>query len=439
LNIPKEASDFPQIVLTCNIEHPAPNQFKNTVTLTFTNCNNELVYKSSGSGSMGVDLSGDYKIGVKKALKAFTELDYYFNSIYTPKLVLPSVDRKEETETTLKEYFSNNSINPIEGIYKSMTSESIGYYKIGIKKYPEKYAAVLIESDNKFWKQGEVKAYIENTSVPTIYSVKWFKGDKKSEETFATLDNDALLSIEFTDLQGKKKVEKFIKLFPSNIETASRVPSGVKVSGTGFFVSPDGIVATNSHVIKDAKAIEIQVYQGTNTKTFKCKTLLSDSRNDVALLKIDDANFKPLASLPYGVKEIADVGEDVFTIGYPLNSIMGETCKLTNGIISSKSGINDDVRFYQISVPIQPGNSGGPLFNKDGYIVGLTTAKLNGEAIGKAVENVNYAIKISYLINLYGMLPEVQNMPTTSKVVKQELTQQVKTLQDYVCLIKVTL
>ena len=97
--------------------------------------------------------------------------------------------------------------------------------------------------------------------------------------------------------------------------------------------------------------------------------------------------------------------EKVFTIGYPLNDVMGSNYKVTDGIISSKSGIEDDVRYYQISVPLQPGNSGGPLFNKDGNIIGITSARLNSQAVGTQVENVNYAIKSSYLLNLYNMLP----------------------------------
>ena len=98
--------------------------------------------------------------------------------------------------------------------------------------------------------------------------------------------------------------------------------------------------------------------------------------------------------------KISEVGEDVFTIGYPMNSVMGNNYKVTNGIISSLSGMSDDIRYMQISVPLQPGNSGGPLFNKNGNIMGITSAKLNGKAIGTSIENVSYAIKAIYLINM---------------------------------------
>ena len=116
---------------------------------------------------------------------------------------------------------------------------------------------------------------------------------------------------------------------------------------------------------------------------------------------------------------------------------MGTNYKVTDGIISSKSGIADDVRYFQISVPIQPGNSGGPLFNKEGNIIGITSAKLNSKAVGTLVENVNYAIKITYLINLYNMLPSSSQLPNTPSLAGKELQEQIKTLKNYVCLIKI--
>jgi S1-C subfamily serine protease len=114
---------------------------------------------------------------------------------------------------------------------------------------------------------------------------------------------------------------------------------------------------------------------------------------------------------------------------------MGENFKVTNGIVSSLTGIQDDIRELQISVPIQPGNSGGPLFDMKGNIVGITTATLSEEAIAAKVENVNYAVKISYLLNLYNMLPDHSDIQQYNKNIA--LTSMVKQYKHYVCLIKV--
>lgn len=95
------------------------------------------------------------------------------------------------------------------------------------------------------------------------------------------------------------------------------------------------------------------------------------------------------------------------------------------------------MRYYQISVPLQPGNSGGPLFNYEGDVIGITSARLNSKAVGTDIENVNYAIKISYLLNLYNMLPNVEKLSTTPTQTEKELQDHVKLLKNYVCLIKV--
>jgi S1-C subfamily serine protease len=317
-------------------------------------------------------------------------------------------------------------------------NSGISYYKFGIIKQGDKFKAIIIESDLKQWKPGEVKAIFEQSSMRGFYSVKWYMSNKTFEETFGNMNNDALLSIELKNPETGEKVEdKFIKMYPAATGSLSTKTDKSKASGSGFFVSTNGIVATNAHVIEDASKIELVVANELGTFTYKAKVLLNDSKNDVALIQIDDASFKGLTSLPYSLVEKADIGEKVFTIGYPLNDIMGTNYKVTDGIISSKSGIADDVRYYQITVPVQPGNSGGPLFNKDGNIIGITSAKLNSEAVGTVVENVNYAIKVSYLLNLYNMLPNLNQLSNSSQVVGKELQEQVKTLKNYVCLIKI--
>ena len=154
------------------------------------------------------------------------------------------------------------------------------------------------------------------------------------------------------------------------------------------------------------------------------------------MLLSDSYSLSFVSSLPYSLTEKTDVGEKVFTIGYPLNDVMGINYKVTDGIISSKSGIADDVRYYQVSVPLQPGNSGGPLFNKEGNVIGITSARLNGQAVGTQIENVNYAIKSSYLLNLYNMLPNSTKLSSTSQVSTKELQDQIKVFKNYVLLIR---
>jgi S1-C subfamily serine protease len=402
-----------------------------------------VVYSSKGATGAVVT---SFQQGWRKATKSATsDFNYYIYSFDESRTIdkqfeknLPILELTGLTEDSIKAYLTERKIDPIEGIYKSYQSDGMPYYKIGIVKIGAIYKAVIIESELKYWKQGELKATFEQSSMKGLYSVKWYMGNKTSYETFASMDNLALLTIELKDPEtGEKRQDKFIKMFPSNNEEITLKKDNSKASGSGFFITTSGIIATNAHVVKDASNIEVTISNEIGTFTYKAKILLVDAKNDVALLKIEDEKFKGLNTIPYGITENSDVGSKVFTIGYPLNDIMGSNYKVTDGIISSKTGIADDVRYYQISVPLQPGNSGGPLFNKDGNVIGITSARLNGEAVGTQIENVNYAIKSTYLLSLYNMLPNTTKLSTISTIGSKEMQDQVKVLKNYVCLIKV--
>lgn len=432
------------LIATCTIDHtnnigqPIPDY----VYLKIINCDNQIIYSSQGAGpAYGSSYQRMWKKATDAALKDIRSFKYGFDKNLTFELMslknLPSIEMTGLTEDSIKSYLTNNKTDQIEGIYKSYQTDGMPYYKIGIIKSGYKFKAVIIESDLTYWKMGEVKAVFEQSSMKGLYSVKWYMGNKTPYETFGNMENEALLNIELKDQKsGDKRQDKFIKMFPVANNVTFRKDNS-KTSGSGFFISTSGIIATNAHVVEGASNIEVTISNEIDNFTYKTKVLLSDSKNDVALLQIDDEKFKGLSSIPYRIVENSEVGSKVFTIGYPLNDVMGSNYKVTDGIISSKSGIADDVRYYQISVPLQPGNSGGPLFNQDGNIIGITSARLNSQAIGTQIENVNYAIKSSYLLNLYNMVPNSTKFSETSQVSSKELQEQVKILKNYVCLIKV--
>ncbi|MBP6647174.1 MAG: SEL1-like repeat protein [Burkholderiaceae bacterium] len=169
-------------------------------------------------------------------------------------------------------------------------------------------------------------------------------------------------------------------------------------SGTGFFISPDGYIATNDHVIDGADEIRIRDFRGNVSKA---EVVLRDKSNDIAVLKIDGSG---LSALPIRNSSEVRKGTAVFTIGFPNATIQGRESKVTEGVISSLSGLSGAPNSFQISAPIQPGNSGGPLVDMTGAVVGLTTSKLNASAMlkigGALPENVNYAVKSNYLLEL---------------------------------------
>ena len=141
--------------------------------------------------------------------------------------------------------------------------------------------------------------------------------------------------------------------------------------------------------------------------------------------------FKGFGKIPYSVgNNISDAGEDVFALGYPLTTTMGNEIKLTNGIISSTSGFQGDVSMYQISVPLQPGNSGGPLFDSEGNVIGIVTAK-HADA-----ENANYAVKINYLASLITNNHLDIKLADNNKIKGKSLKKKVKAVRNYVFLIE---
>ncbi|SEE04914.1 Putative peptidoglycan binding domain-containing protein [Rhizobiales bacterium GAS191] len=170
-----------------------------------------------------------------------------------------------------------------------------------------------------------------------------------------------------------------------------QTPSRKESSGTGFFVSAQGHVLTNAHVVNGCSSIQVP---GPNGLT-SVRLIAKDQTNDLALLKSDLSPTK-FAQLRTGVR----LGESVAAFGYPLLGVLSTTGNFTLGNVTSLTGLNDDTRYLQISTPVQPGNSGGPLLDASGNFVGVVSAKLDALLVmvatnGDIPQNVNFAIKSS--------------------------------------------
>ena len=167
-------------------------------------------------------------------------------------------------------------------------------------------------------------------------------------------------------------------------------------TGTGFFVASGGYLVTNNHVIKDKTDYAVRDLKG---RFYKATAVARDTTRDLALLKVS-GSFAPLR---VASSETVSKGQRVLAVGYPQISIQGNESKVTDGIISSFSGINNDDHWFQISVPIQGGNSGGPLVTENGAVVGVVVATANVakffKMTGNLPQNVNYAIKSKVLID----------------------------------------
>jgi len=181
-------------------------------------------------------------------------------------------------------------------------------------------------------------------------------------------------------------------VMPAQPNVAQRV-----ATGTGFFITGDGYFVTCFHVIVGSQSIALRNLKG---QTFMARVVLTDRANDLALLKAE-GSFKPL---PVGASADMRRGAAIVTMGFPNVRQQGIEPKVTDGIINSFSGANNDPRVFQVSAPVQTGNSGGPLVNMEGNVVGVVASKLDAAAVarqtGDIPQNVNYAIKSQYLHEL---------------------------------------
>lgn len=161
------------------------------------------------------------------------------------------------------------------------------------------------------------------------------------------------------------------------------------MSGTGFVISSSGLVITAHHVVDGAK--NIRVYRGS--KGYVAEVVTANKTLDLALLRTDAA-LNPLRMAP---SQSVRLAQGVFTIGFPNTDVQGLSPKVTRGEISSLSGLRDSPRHWQISAPVQPGNSGGPLFDTSGRVIGMVVSTLTATSSGSIPQNVNYALKGDFI------------------------------------------
>jgi|LSQX01.2.fsa_nt_gb S1-C subfamily serine protease len=348
-------------------------------------------------------------------------------------------------EYKLKEHWKTNGADEIEGIYENTVSEGSlsPKYTLGLVKtsigYSLIYCKVIgdifdIENGRKVsnkwrWSAGDVKAYLTPTATPFLFKTKWYIGDKSISENLYITFESGLMKIIWTD--GSPQ-HLYIKLYPTANDNIIQSGNQSKLSsGTGFGISSNGIIVTNYHVIDGAKSIKVRGVNSDFNKTYNAKVLVSDKNNDLALIQIDDYGFTSLGTVPYTIKTgLVGVGENIFVLGYPLRATMGDEIKLTNGIVSSRTGFQGDITSYQISAPVQPGNSGGPLFDSQGNLIGIINAKHGG------AENASYAVKTSYLTNLIDLLPSPPKLQTVNSLSGKTLTQQVELGKKFVYIIE---
>lgn len=307
----------------------------------------------------------------------------------------------------------------IVGVYEGTNAQGNGYTLACIKD-KDNYKIVFMNSKKteQYWHRGEVKCVLYPSATRGLFKGDWYMRNKQiAPNCFVTFNGSFMSAM----INGTE--ERYVKMYPI---AGSSSPS-TQWSGTGFAMNGN-LIVTNHHVIDGASSIKVIGVNGDHNTEYNAAIVAKDKNNDLAIIKLEEAN---VSGIPYTVSfDIANVGQEIFVLGYPLISTMGEEIKYTSGSISSKSGFEGDLSTYQISAPIQPGNSGGPLFDSRGNIIGIVNAKHTG------AENAGYALKTTFLKALIENSELSEFIPHGNLVPQGDRAKQIDVLRNFVYLIK---
>ena len=289
-----------------------------------------------------------------------------------------------------------------------------------ITRREAKGKAKIIYLWNKYRRVIAVAACIAGiVSISTATVVSMYSGKKQVESLTPLVDT------KLNQFQHKlSQIETRLNDASTQIKTPVRPAFEANFRATAFLLDGNGFLITNAHVIDNARNIIVENKKG---EEFFAKAIYADKTTDLAILKISDTAFKKVSDLPYTFpKSTAELGEHIFTLGYPREEVVyGE------GYLSAKSGYYGDTTSYQISISVNPGNSGGPVVNKNGDIIGIITSKENN------ADGVVFAIKSK---NIYAALKASGNdsikLPVVNTLRGLDRVQQIQKLEDFVYMIK---
>lgn len=325
---------------------------------------------------------------------------------------------KQKVEAQLASAIADGSFRRVEGVVYNLRNPASGwitYYSVTVIQVLDDGALIDLSPDENTYFPVHVR-HLPNTISDNdriTFTAKFignFSYENKfgDERTVRDYDVGVVCSrdeIPDSVLSGRKAFDVMVQSGAPTEDVLAKLPESedLQGNGSGFFITGDGYLITNFHVVKGANKVKVK----TSSGIFPAKIVKTDPEDDLALLKVS-GQFKPL---PIS-KGDAQLGEAVFTIGFPDIILQGIQPKYTDGKISSLPGIRDDPKDYQISVPVQPGNSGGPLVDMSGNVVGIVEAKLDFaaalDASGDLPQNVNYAIKSKFLNDFLEQCPEVK-------------------------------
>lgn len=301
--------------------------------------------------------------------------------------------------------------------------------------------ATLHEVHHQLTETGEIR---EKAPKATILQVRKYRRVMAVAASIAGITTLLLASIAtyYNSQARKKDLEELGRQFKQEVnqktndilnKVDTRIPKSPENAnpisgGTGFLIDGRGFLVTNAHVVKSSKSV---IVQNNRNQEFHASIIYIDQAADLAVLEIQDEDYKPLNTLPYTIrKNNAELGEPLFTLGYPRDEIV-----YNEGYMSAKTGFQGDTLSFQIGVSANPGNSGAPVFNRNGEVIGI----INTRQV--KAEGVVFAISAK---NIFRSLEEIRKdtafqhirIPVSPTLKGMDRVQQIRKIEDCVFMVK---
>lgn len=221
--------------------------------------------------------------------------------------------------------------------------------------------------------------FMDRVAVAMSNSLRYFEGNQDTGKL------DAMTSA--PDLNTPEAGKHAAAAATGKSDRARKMPTGSS-SGSGYLVTAAGHIGTNAHVVSDCGFLEVP---GHGTASL----VQADLVNDLAIIQLDSKHAEHFAQ--FRSKQPIVRGEEVFVLGYPFAQILDNNLNFTYGIVSSLAGVKGDIRHFMVSAPVQPGNSGGPVLDRTGALIGTVVSRLDKfktlQVAGDLPENINFAIR----------------------------------------------
>lgn len=260
------------------------------------------------------------------------------------------------------------------------------------------------------------------TTFATLFMIRYYRDANQQQEQYSMLRRDVQAI--------KKSQSKILDGLSARRRALITVNPG-QIVGSSFLLTADGYLVTNNHIVQGADSVYLE---SSNGDLYKARVVYTNRGYDLAILSVaEDSTFRPSKTIPYGFDpRPSDLGERVFTLGYPRDEIVyGE------GYLSSGTGYRNDSTAYQVAISVNPGNSGGPLLDERGNVIGIISGKQT------AAEGASFAIKTDYLYRAIESIPndslKGQPLKLNRRSTMQNLprTQQIKRVRQHVYMVKV--